>query len=344
MGGPATLLINHKPSTQPPFQSIVDRVMHRLSELEQRYSRYRSDSLITKINTLAGTDQYTPVDAETRALLDVCELLWRKSNGLFDPTSGILRQAWNFQGGSSVNEELIPQLLSKIGWQHLLIDQRGVLLQIPGMELDLGGLVKEYAADAAIALLRELDVDSALIELAGDVIALGSDLDGKPWQVGIRDPQVKHRNTDKSEFAILDQALTSLSTEWISGDYTATADDAYALIAARGDDPGVEHDSILNVALIDAALATSGNYERYIEMRGQTYSHLLNPQTGWPVQGAKSVSVIAQTCLTAGAIATVGCLHTPEDASIWLNDAEMPWLMIDQNQRLSGPLAAGILR
>ena len=69
-----------------------------LQKLEQRYSRYRPDSLVSMINRRAGSKRFTPVDEETLGLLDFAEQLWKASEGLFDITSGPLRRAWHFQG------------------------------------------------------------------------------------------------------------------------------------------------------------------------------------------------------------------------------------------------------
>ena len=106
----------------------------------------------------------------------------------------------------------------------------------------------------------------------------------------------------------------------------------------------MESYSLITIELADAALATSGDYARCIEIDGHRYGHLLNPKTGWPVRGALSVSVIAPTCLTAGAVATVGCLHEGTAAEAWLDGAELPWLLIDETRQATGPLAAYIHR
>lgn len=290
MGGPARLLINHAVTQQGAIDRLVQQLVATLQLLECRYSRYREDSLITQINQRAGTGIATPVDEETSALLDVCDVLWFESGGLFDPTSGVLRRAWDFRLGKRHESQAITDLLPLVGWSMVNRSADGVYLERTGMELDFGGLVKEYAADVAATLIRQADVNSALIELAGDIVAIGTDQDGLPWQIGIRDPEMPER-------------------------------------------------PILSVTLVDAALATSGNYARQITLNDQRFSHLLDPRTGWPVVGARSVSVIGADCLAAGAIATVACLKCPDDARSWLSDAGLPWLMVDDAGERDGPLA-----
>jgi thiamine biosynthesis lipoprotein len=156
------------------------------------------------------------------------------------------------------------------------------------VEIDLGGLAKEYAVDSAISLMRNLKVTSAMIELAGDVATIGYS-DNTPWRVGIQDPE----NTG----------------------------------------------SVCAVQLSNAAIATSGNYARRIDFEGKQYGHLLNPKTGWPVEGPTSVSVLDSHCLTAGAVATVACLHSEKDARAWLEHAALPWLMVSSTGKRSGPIA-----
>ena len=99
-------------------------------------------------------------------------------------------------------------------------------------------------------------------------------------------------------------------------------------------------DPLGGIALSNAAAATSGNYARTLRFKGRTYGHLLNPHTGWPVEGPTSVTVIGENCLSAGAVSTIACLQSPQAAMTWLSDAGLPWLMIDREAVCSGPLAA----
>ena len=104
-------------------------------------------------------------------------------------------------------------------------------------------------------------------------------------------------------------------------------------------DPDNPVTSIRTLELTDAALASSGSYQRFFTHEGKTYSHFLNPKTGRPVEGAISVSVVAQNTLIAGAVATVACLHGADGAKDWLTQSGLPWLLIDESGRLHGPLA-----
>ena len=289
MGGPARLVINGTPEQQLDLEAIAEQARTRLEALEARYSRYRDESIVSVINQRAGSGVLTEVDSETRALLDLAGRLWDASGGLFDITSGPLRHAWDFRADGAADPTKIESARQLVGWDKIEWQASSLHLPTPGMEIDLGGLAKEYAADSAIRLMRGLNVSSALIELAGDVATIGDSEDGTPWRVGIQNP----------------------------------------------DGEG----SLCTLQLSNAAIATSGNYARRIDYEGKQYGHLLNPKTGWPVAGPNSVSVLDSHCLTAGAVATVACLHPEEHAHAWLEHAALPWLMVSSTGIQNGPIA-----
>ena len=287
MGGPARLLFE-PPNHENDSRMILRRVLEMLVELESRYSRYIDSSLISQINRHAGTGIYTPIDAETRGLFHFCDRLHHESEGLFDPTAGILNRVWDFKKGEAPDQADIEELLPNVGWSHVHIDDRGISLTKPNSQLDLGGIVKEYAADKVVKALRQMGVNRALVELAGDIAALGSKSDELPWRVGISNPTSPQK-------------------------------------------------ALMSVDLTDTCLATSGSYQRFIEKNGKRYGHFLNPKTGQPAEGTFSVSVIADTCLMAGSIATVACLKETREATSWLDASGLPWLMIN-DRSVSGPL------
>lgn len=165
-------------------------VMDDVYRLEAKYSRYRTDSFLSEINRIAAQSGSIPVDDETAGLLDYAATCYQQSDGLFDITSGILRRAWNFKSGSLPSLEMIQTLLEKIGW-HKIRWQRPVLaFTVAGMEIDFGGVVKEYAVDRAAALCREASIEHGLINLGGDVKIIGPHDDGSPWRIAIRHPRI----------------------------------------------------------------------------------------------------------------------------------------------------------
>jgi len=162
-----------------------------VARLEAKYSRYLSDSFLSRINLAAEQGRSIEVDDETALLLDYAQTCHAESNGMFDITSGLLRRAWNFQpeGQTAAPDAAsLETLLERVGWQKLDWHAPKLAFTIPGMELDFGGIVKEYAADRAVTLLREQRVAHALVNLGGDICVTGPQADGRPWRVAISDP------------------------------------------------------------------------------------------------------------------------------------------------------------
>ena len=98
------------------------------------------------------------------------------------------------------------------------------------------------------------------------------------------------------------------------------------------------HDATLTtLALSSGAIATSGDYERFIEVDGRRYCHILNPKTGWPVEdGFQSVTVHAPTCLVAGSATTIAMLKGKTAGLAWLQALGLPYLAVDSDGRKTG--------
>jgi FAD:protein FMN transferase len=199
----------HAPSREQAARAARAAIAE-VERIEAKYSRYRSDSIVSRINAAAGCEAVA-VDAETSALLDYADACWRESGGLFDATSGVLRRAWRFAEGAVPSDDAIAALLGLIGWS--MVEREGARIRLPlqGMELDFGGFGKEYAVDRAGTVLRESGIASALVNLGGDILVTGPAPDGAPWRVGIRHP----RRTDELVATI----AVSAGAVATSGDY-----------------------------------------------------------------------------------------------------------------------------
>jgi FAD:protein FMN transferase len=173
----------------PPHQATEASaaVVQEMRRLEAKYSRYRDDSALSKINAGAGGG-LIEVDEETAALLDYADRAFQESGGCFDITSGVLRRAWDFRAGCMPQPGQVEALLRLVGWQQVCWDKPNLRLPA-GMELDLGGVVKEYAADSAVRVLRAASVTHALVDLGGDVAVTGPRADGSGWRIGIQHPR-----------------------------------------------------------------------------------------------------------------------------------------------------------
>ncbi len=154
--------------------------------VEHKFSRYRDGNIVHAINHAGG--QPVTVDAETQRLLDFAAECYAASDGLFDVTSGVLRRVWRFDGSDRLPAPAaVREALEFVGWRRL--KWRAPILQMPsGMEIDFGGLGKEYAVDRAAKLASEASGAPLLVNFGGDITATGARCDGSAWQVAIENP------------------------------------------------------------------------------------------------------------------------------------------------------------
>src|SRR5258706_7993927 len=169
-------------------QAAADAAIAEVRRIEAKYSRYRPDSVVSRINAAAGNDPVA-IDEETARLLDFADACHRQSDGAFDATSGVLRRAWRFDTPRVPSDDELAPLVALIGWERVERDARSIRLPREGMELDFGGFGKEYAVDRAAAVLREHGIESAFASLAGDLMILGEQPGGESWRVGIQHPR-----------------------------------------------------------------------------------------------------------------------------------------------------------
>lgn len=163
--------------------ALAERVAAEAWRIEDKFSRYLDSNVIHRINSADG--QRLEVDDETAQLLDFAHTLHELSDGRFDITSGVLREAWSFDGSDRVpSQERIDAALGRVGWQR--VSWRNPILQMPAaMEIDLGGIGKEYAADRCAALIRKDNTVSCLVNFGGDLVATRAPTQRRNWKVAI---------------------------------------------------------------------------------------------------------------------------------------------------------------
>ena len=159
-----------------------------VSRIERKYSRYISDNALDDINDAAKSGRSVAVDEETAELLDFAFSCFGMSDGLFDITSGVLRSLWNFKSGRLPDPGAIARLLPLIGMEKLRWNKPRLGFDQPGMQLDFGGIAKEYAADRVRSVFSNEGVLHCLVDLGGDLAAIGPHPDGTAWRIGIKDP------------------------------------------------------------------------------------------------------------------------------------------------------------
>lgn len=279
MASPCEIIID-SPDQQLAAE-LTQLAQQEALRIQNTFSRYQQDNIVWQINHAEGKP--ITVDDETALLLDFSELCYQLSEGLFDITSGTLRRAWKFDGSDKLpTQAQIDALLPFVGWEK--IHWQKPLLQIPaGMEIDFGGIGKEYAVDRVLQLLRAKTDAPLLVNFGGDLAVSGTRRNGQPWQVGIEAPA---ENVAKKNNVV-------------TGDKKNAA-------------------SILEISA--GALATSGDSRRFLWRDGVRYSHILNPFTGYPVQDApRSITVAGANCVQAGMLATFGLLQG-KNAEVFLQE------------------------
>lgn len=174
-------------------QCWSDAAIAEVRRIETKYSRYRDDSVTTAINRAAGGAAIT-VDAETAGLLDFAVELHAQSDGAFDLSSGVLRRAWDFKTGRVPAQAALDQMLSRVGWSK--VEWHAPMLRLRAeMEIDFGGIGKEYAADRAVAIVTDLGGQHGLVNLGGDVRVVGPHPDGSAWRIAVQNPRGKPGTT-----------------------------------------------------------------------------------------------------------------------------------------------------
>ncbi len=165
---------------------LAERILRVVSDeawrIEKKFSRYRDDNIVYRLHH-AGGERFE-VDDETARLIDFSVELYRLSDGLFDITSGVLREAWRFDGSDRLpSAEQVESLLARVGWDK--VAWRKPYITLPaGMEIDFGGIGKEYAVDRCIQKVRALTGDSVLVNFGGD-LAVSAPRKRQPcWSVG----------------------------------------------------------------------------------------------------------------------------------------------------------------
>lgn len=228
-----------------------------LADFEAKFSRYRPTSMISRINKAAGGG-WVAIDDEMEHLIRLADDLYRRTDGILDPTMLPLLKIWNWK---TVHESLPPeqcvkQSLALTGWEKVERRPGAVRLPVPGMGLDFGGFGKEYAVDYLARMASQHGITDALIDLGRDIHAIGGNGTHPFWHVGIED----------------------------------------------GKQPGHCWGGL---AVSGRAVSASGDSARHFIHEGIRYGHILDPRTGWPVSnGMRSVTVIANSCLEAGAYST----------------------------------------
>jgi thiamine biosynthesis lipoprotein len=202
---------------EPSLRKKLRKAYDEIKRLELLMTTWREDSEISRVNAAAGKK---PVEVGPESLAVIQKSLWiaKESGGLFDITFEAMHGVWKFDQDLEArvpSKDVIDERRKLIDYKKLKVDEkkRTVMIEKEGMKINLGGIAKGYAIDAAARVLREEGLTSFFAQAGGDLYVAGRKPDGAPWRVGVRDPRGKHAG---DYFAMLEVEDHAFST---AGDY-----------------------------------------------------------------------------------------------------------------------------
>lgn len=268
----------------------LEAAVLEIQRIENLLTTFREESQTNQINQNAGMKP-VKVDPEVFNLIERSLRISKITDGYFDISYGSIdRKFWNFDREMKElpDPERIKEHLKLVNYHNILLNREDstVFLKEKGMRIGFGGIGKGYAAEMGKRLLLNRGVKSGVVNASGDLTTWGNQADGKPWTIGIANP---------------DNARLPFS--------------------------------YMNIA--DMAVATSGNYEKFVSIGGKKYSHTINPKTGMPVTGIKSVTIICPNAEIADALATPVTIMGIEKGIGMINQIQqMECIIIDDENHI----------
>ena len=268
----------------------IDAAVLEIQRIEKLLTTFSDTSETSVINQNAGIEPVV-VSRETFNLIERSIRLSGITQGAFDITYGSVdKRLWNFD--TTMKELPSPEVAKKmvrlINYRNIILDkEKGtVFLKEKGMRIGFGGIGKGYAAERAKQVMKEMGVESGIVNASGDLAVWGYQPDGSEWTIGIINPNVAN------------QIFSYMK-------------------------------------VTNMAVATSGNYEKYILVNGKKYSHTIDPRTGLPVTGIKSVTIIAPNAELADAMATPVMIMGIQAGMHMINQIHnIEAILIDDNDKI----------
>jgi len=294
-------------------KDAIEAGFAEIKRLERLLNYFSPESEISKITGSSGIAP-VKVNKDTLDVIKKAIEIANYTNGAFDPTIGPLIRLWRF---SSANPSVPSQAQIKkasrfVDYRKIRINAKTseVFLEMKGMEIDLGGIAKGYAADKAVEAIKAKGINAALVAVAGDIKGFGLKPDGLPWKVGIQNP----RPTPK---------YPPLTMGDLKGGKRGQS--------AEGKN---EEDVLATLYLKDSAISTSGDYERFFIKNGKRYHHIINPRTGYPAIGVISVSVIAHEGYLSDGLSTGIFVLGVEKGLKLLESLGIDGVIVDSNKNI----------
>ena len=247
MGSVFQIIIVDKDSSSAKLN--IQKTIDEIERIENLISEWRPETQISQVNQNAGIK---PIKVDQEVFEITKKGLWFSeiTDGSFDISIVAMDRIWKFDGSMEKipSRRKIRKSVANVNYKNVVLDalKSTIYLTEKGMKIGFGSIGKGYAADKGRELMQSLGVKGGIINAAGDISTWGTQLDGKPWKIGVKNP------FETGETA----AVLEFST--------------------------------------NKAVTTSGTYEKYAEIDGKRYSHIINPKTGFPSMGITSVTVIGE--------------------------------------------------
>ncbi|MFL6605109.1 MAG: FAD:protein FMN transferase [Steroidobacteraceae bacterium] len=245
--------------------AAIDAVMADMRRIDELMSHYKPQSELSRINARAAQEP-VQVDAELFDLIKLSTHYSVITEGAFDITYASVGHLYDYPHHVKPTEEQIKAALPGVNWRNMLLDpvHHTVRFERPGMRIDLGGIGKGYAVDRGIAILQARGFQHALVTAGGDSRIIGDRM-GRPWVIGIRNPDDK------------DQVVT-------------------------------------RIPIVNSAMSTSGDYERFFDEGGVRYHHIIDPRTGHSASKVRSATILGPTATETDGMSKTAFVLGPEKA------------------------------
>lgn len=243
----------------------IDAVMAEMRRIDNLMSHYKPESQLSQINAHAAQGP-VQVDKELYDLIKLSTHYSQITEGAFDITYASVGYLYDYPHHIHPTEDQIKAALPGINWQHLIFDEshHSIRFARPGMRIDLGGIGKGYAVDRGIAILQARGFQHALVTAGGDSRIIGDRM-GRPWLVGVRDPN-----------------------------------DATKVVT--------------RIPIVNSAMSTSGDYERFFDENGVRYHHIIDPHTGHSASKVRSATILGPTATQTDGMSKTAFVLGPEKA------------------------------
>lgn len=296
------ILLNSDSHSATAANAAIDNAINEIKRVTQVFSEWEPKSEISAINQAAG-DKAVPVSPEVFRLISEALRISELSNGKFDITFKSAGKLWDFRKKTIPEAAALKSAVASINYQHVVLNEekQTIFLTKAETRIGLGGIAKGYAIDRAVQVIRQAGFDVFYINAGGDLYASSG-----------------ASNKDNAKDRTKDSAK-----RWKVG--IQHPDNTESLIA------------VLPVA--NGAVATSGDYERYFEKNGVRYHHIIDPDTGYPANLSRSVTVLTSRAYLADALATAVFVLGPEEGKALIeNMPEAEVLIIDKRGEIVSTL------